>query len=92
MPRPYKVIVGASFAAKPPQIRRAKQKVGRDFPETSDLALWKRRVLAWPKSFPSADAGEDFFFVQEVSRYLDTNIISVAHIANAPVEDAESIG
>ena len=66
--RPYKVIVGASFAGKPAEYKMPKQRRQpvKDFLEGSDIAKWKQDMIAWPKAFPSRGPGEDFFYVQTV--------------------------
>ena len=67
--RPFRIHVGASFAGKPPEFRSSlalRRKPIKDFPPNSDIALWRAQMLSRPKSIPSKDAGEDFYYVQEV--------------------------
>lgn len=66
MPHPYKFHIGASWAGKPPDARAPRKQQDIDFPIGSDIAIWKKSVLSWPKNFPSTEAGEDFLYVQEV--------------------------
>lgn len=67
--RPFKIHVGVSFAGKPAEFRTVLQKRRNpipDFPEGNDIARWRAEMLAWPKAVRSREAGEDFFYVQEV--------------------------
>lgn len=68
-PRPFKVHIGVSFAGKPNEFRaplKKRRKNGLDFPPESEIAKWRAKSLARVKGVPAKDAGEDFFFVQEV--------------------------
>ncbi|KAI5124507.1 hypothetical protein M0805_003031 [Coniferiporia weirii] len=68
-PKPYKVHVGASFAGKPPESRDPRARRRKpivDFPVDSDISQWRAETLSRQKAFPSRDAGEDFFYIQEM--------------------------
>lgn len=68
--RPFKVHVGASFAGKPPEYRPMTGRRRRpviDFPADSDITSWRAHMLSRPKGVPAKTAGEDFYYVQEVS-------------------------
>lgn len=72
-PRPYKVIIGASFAGKPAEYKLPKHRRQpvKEFPEGSDIARWKKEMVTWPKAFPSQGPGEDFFYVQQVRKNVN---------------------
>lgn len=61
--RPYTFHIGASWAGKP-EDPSAKRKV--PFPEDTLIGGWRDKMLAWPKAVQSKNAGEDFFFIQEM--------------------------
>ncbi|EJD05929.1 uncharacterized protein FOMMEDRAFT_153275 [Fomitiporia mediterranea MF3/22] len=88
--RPFKIHVGASFEGKPPEYRATPGrplKVATDFPIGSDIRAWRDAMLSRPKGVPSKDAGEDFFYVQEVcygSRSTRLN-------ANSKYDDSEQM-
>ncbi|KAL0946909.1 hypothetical protein HGRIS_013070 [Hohenbuehelia grisea] len=63
--RPYTFHIGASWAGKPPDPTINRDKM-IPFPPDSVIGKWRDRTLARPKSVLSKDAGEDFFFVQEM--------------------------
>ncbi|CAA7271708.1 unnamed protein product [Cyclocybe aegerita] len=64
--RPYTFHIGASWAGKPadPMYQMPKEKV--PFPPDTLIGAWRDKTLTRPRSVRSADAGEDFFFVQEM--------------------------
>jgi protein phosphatase PTC7 len=64
-PRPYKFYIGASWAGKPPEPGPKRLQV--PFASDSLVGAWRDKTLARPKTVLSKDAGEDFFYVQEVS-------------------------
>lgn len=64
MPRPYRFHVGASWIAKPPE-PRSRKKV-KPFPDDSPIGLWRNETLSRASSSSSKDAGEDFFYVQDM--------------------------
>lgn len=61
-PRPYTFHIGASWAGKPDDSMRIK----KAFPPDTIIGTWRDKTLSRPKAVRSRDAGEDFFFVQEV--------------------------
>ena len=64
---PYKIHVGTSFAGKPVEYRvKTRRRKVVEFPPDSDIVRWREETLSIPKAFPSKDAGEDFFYVQQV--------------------------
>lgn len=66
---PYRFYVGASWAAKPIPVTFQGQRPKTPFPPDGTIGSWRDKLLSWPKSFTSKlgnDAGEDFFYVQEV--------------------------
>ncbi|KAH8117448.1 phosphatase 2C-like domain-containing protein [Phellopilus nigrolimitatus] len=68
--RPYKIHVGVSFAGKPPEVHERPARRRRpviDFPGDSDIARWRAETLLRNKTTTSTTAGEDFFYIQEVS-------------------------
>lgn len=65
MPRPYRFHIGASWAGKPPEPGPRRRYV--PFASDSAVGAWRDHTLSRPKSVPGKDAGEDFFYVQEVS-------------------------
>ncbi|KAH6918592.1 phosphatase 2C-like domain-containing protein [Coprinopsis sp. MPI-PUGE-AT-0042] len=62
--RPYTFHIGASWAGKPedPVIKASKV----PFPSDTVIGAWRDKMLSRPKHVRSQDAGEDFFFVQEM--------------------------
>lgn len=62
--RPYTFHIGASWAGKPEDPVIAASKV--PFPSDTLVGSWRDKMLSRPKHVRSKDAGEDFFFVQEV--------------------------
>ncbi|KAJ7091402.1 phosphatase 2C-like domain-containing protein [Mycena belliarum] len=58
---PYSFHIGASFAPKPP-IRFKGEKPRVPFPADSLLGAWRDKMLARPKTVPTREAGEDFYF------------------------------
>lgn len=67
--RPFTIHVGVSFAGKPQELRaplKKRRKNGLDFPPESEIAKWRAKSLSRVKGVPTKDAGEDFFFVQEM--------------------------
>lgn len=67
-PGPYKVYTGASFAGKPLEDRpvRRRRRTVIDFPEGSDISSWRKEMLSRPKAVQCSEAGEDFFYIQDV--------------------------
>lgn len=63
-PHPYTFHIGASWAGKP---AAADSMIKVPFPPDSIIGKWRDTTLSWPKSSGLKDAGEDFFFIQEVS-------------------------
>jgi hypothetical protein len=62
--RPFTFHVGASFVGKPAHPEHKPSK-STGFPN-GELKKWRDETLSWPKGIPSAQAGHDFFYVQEV--------------------------
>ncbi|SRR5258708_9373100 len=70
-PRPYTFHVGASFIGKPdsgddqqgPPLITTKP-----FPSQHPVVPFRDRMLSWERDIPSTSAGQDFFYVQEVSK------------------------
>ena len=62
-PRPYTFHIGASWAGKPDD---DPMKIKAAFPPDTIIGTWRDKTLSRPKAVRSRDAGEDFFFVQEV--------------------------
>ena len=62
-PRPYTFHIGASWAGKPDD---DPMKIKAAFPPDTTIGTWRDKTLSRPKAVRSRDAGEDFFFVQEV--------------------------
>ena len=81
-PRPYTFHIGASWAGKSDPMR-----IKTAFPPDTVIGTWRDKTLSRPKAVRSRDAGEDFFFVQEVLlhpyNYATLNSLKI---------DAESIG
>jgi hypothetical protein len=82
--RPYTFHIGASWAGKPDD---NPIKIKAAFPPDTVIGTWRDKTLSRPKAVRSRDAGEDFFFVQEVLlhpyNYATLNSLKI---------DAESIG
>lgn len=67
-PRAFKFHIGASFAGKPENSRgQLPEEQTRLFESTSPIGIWKENTMRRKKSVKSTSAGDDFFFVQEVS-------------------------
>ena len=66
-PRPYKFHIGASFAGKPAHPHDLPKSLGAGFLDDSPIALWRDDALKRRKAVKSTSAGEDFFYMQEVS-------------------------
>lgn len=65
--RPFKLNIGIAFASKPFHLESAKSKMKTaDFSKTNDIVRWRTDMLKRYASGFTADAGEDFFYVQEV--------------------------
>lgn len=63
-PRPYAFHIGASWAGK---VNRDEDQLFKiPFPADGPIGSWRDKLLSRPKAVKSIDAGEDFFFVQEV--------------------------
>jgi len=62
--RPYTFHIGVSWAGKPHRNPDSGFKI--PFPSDGLIGSWRDQTLARPKAIKSTDAGEDFFFVQEV--------------------------
>ncbi|KAL4265225.1 Protein phosphatase [Pleurotus pulmonarius] len=62
-PHPYTFHIGASWAGKP---AAADSMIKVPFPPDSIIGKWRDTTLSWPKSSGAKDAGEDFFFIQEM--------------------------
>jgi len=71
--RPYTFHIGVSWAGKPHRNPGSGYKI--PFPSDGLIGSWRDQTLARPKAIKSTDAGEDFFFVQEV-RLSTTSCIS----------------
>lgn len=69
--RPYTFHIGASWAGKPQDPTLA-PKV--PFPSDTLVGSWRDKTLKHPKSVKSVDAGEDFFFVQQVRSQTGGNL------------------
>ncbi|KAF7968268.1 hypothetical protein HWV62_31055 [Athelia sp. TMB] len=65
LPRPYKFHIGASWAGKPAE-RGRKPLATVPFTHDSPIGAWRDVTLSRPKAVSSKDAGEDFFYVQEM--------------------------
>lgn len=63
--RPYKFHIGASWAGKPPE--PGPKQLHIPFASESVIGAWRDKTLSRPKAVRSKDAGDDFFYVQEVS-------------------------
>lgn len=73
-PRPYSFHIGASWAGKPEHMA-IMHKV--PFPADTLVGSWRDKTLSRKsKTVRSVDAGEDFFFVQEVS-WRSLNFVTV---------------
>jgi protein phosphatase PTC7 len=66
-PRPFTFHIGASWAGKPTGPGH-RPKV--PFPSNSIVGAWRDHTLLRPKTVRSDDAGEDFFYVQEVTTFF----------------------
>ncbi|KAF5357913.1 hypothetical protein D9756_001579 [Leucocoprinus leucothites] len=64
LPRPYAFHIGASWAGKLQSDLDPRFKI--PFPSEGPIGSWRDETLSRPKAVKSADAGEDFFFVQEM--------------------------
>ena len=74
-PRPFKLHFGVSFAGKRPdsELLQARQK-GR-FSVSSPVGQWRDQLLTHKKEVPSLDAGQDFWYIQEVSTDSLSNLM-----------------
>jgi protein phosphatase PTC7 len=63
IPRPYTFHIGASWAGKTGESSKVKKV---PFPSDGVVGAWRDRTLSRPKMVKSDDAGEDFFYIQEV--------------------------
>lgn len=70
--RPYAFHIGASWAGKPHHNLDSRFKI--PFPSEGLIGSWRDQTLTRPKAIKSADAGEDFFFVQEVHLFHDVSL------------------
>jgi protein phosphatase PTC7 len=61
-PRPYTFHIGVSWAGKPHDPKDKKN----PFPLDTTIGTWRDKTLSRPKAVKSRNAGDDFFFVQEV--------------------------
>lgn len=82
--RPYQFHVGASWAGKPPG--PGPKRLNVPFASESVVGTWRDKTLSWPKMVNSKDAGEDFFYVQEVSLNR-SNVDSRAHERRAKMRN-----
>ena len=65
--RPFKLSVGVGFASKPFHLESMQSKMKtKDFSKTSDIVRWRAEMLQGYGTGFTQDAGEDFFYVQEV--------------------------
>jgi protein phosphatase PTC7 len=60
---PYTFHIGASWAGKRDD---SSKKIKTSFPPDTLIGSWRDKTLSRPKAVRSQDAGEDFFFVQEM--------------------------
>lgn len=67
LPRPYKFHIGASWAGKPAEPGPKPKMLHVPFSAESTIGSWRDSTLSRPKMVASKDAGEDFFYIQEVS-------------------------
>ena len=75
LPRPYKFHIGAGFAGKPAHPHHSTGKEPANFPSGSPIRTWRDNTLQRQKSVQSTSAGEDFFYVQEVSMTISFKCI-----------------
>jgi protein phosphatase PTC7 len=87
---PYRFHVGVSWAGK----HTNKQRVANQgWPADSVIGKWRDLVLSRPKALASKDAGEDFFFVQEVWDNVLLRRISLPYFRhNADEEPVGELG
>ena len=71
LPRPYKFHIGASWAGKPADPGINPKQLQAPFSAESTIGSWRDSTLSRPKIVTSKDAGEDFFYIQEVSVVSD---------------------
>lgn len=71
LPRPYKFHIGASWAGKPAEPGPNHNQLQAPFSAESTIGSWRDSTLSRPKIVTSKDAGEDFFYIQEVSVVSD---------------------
>jgi hypothetical protein len=91
MHRAYRFHIGASWAGKPPDPIHHPLTESPPFPADSVIGKWRDDTLSRTRTIMSNDAGEDFFFVQEVSSvWLPPNLISDLHARQTI--DAKSVG
>jgi len=67
LPRPYTFHIGTSWAGKS---ANDTQMIKTAFPLDTLIGTWRDKTLSRPKAVRSVDAGEDFFFVQEVIMFI----------------------
>lgn len=79
LPRPYTFHIGASWAGKVDRDLDKRFKI--PFSPDGPIGSWRDKMLSRPKAVKSLDAGEDFFFVQEV-RLIDRP--STVHTRGVP--------
>src|ERR1700761_4573879 len=66
-PRPFKFHFGVSYAGKPADSDLVQARQRGRFAATSPVGKWRDNMLKQRnKSVQSADAGQDFFYIQEV--------------------------
>jgi len=71
MPRPYTFHIGASWAGKPVDAGRSPSV---PFPPDSPIGSWRVHTLSRPEAVLSKDAGEDFFYVQEMRSHSGVSL------------------
>ena len=65
--RPFKLSMGVGFASKPFHLESMQSKMKtKDFSKTSDIVRWRNATVERYAGAFTQDAGEDFFYVQEV--------------------------
>ncbi|TFY72702.1 hypothetical protein EVG20_g301 [Dentipellis fragilis] len=70
MPRPYRFHIGASWQAKPPDPPSKRHPIANNtepFAPDSPIGIWRDKTLSRPKAGSSKSAGEDFFYIEDVS-------------------------
>jgi hypothetical protein len=95
--RPYTFHVGVAYAGKPPA--RSKRRLAA-FPSDHRILEWKNEMLAYPwktgygPNHVRKDAGEDFYYVQEVRRQLRFSFTSIIMFMTCylSILDARAVG